>query len=212
MNKKDYTLSRIVVTILSIILLAAAAALTTKVQIGLAPWDALAGTLSEMFDIKFGYGSMIANSTMIILQLIILKKAFKKSQWLQIPVMLIFGYIINFFLYDVYTFEISSYVLRMIIFIIGLILLSIAVALLVRIHIITMPPEAFSKALSLKTKLTYTNARTGLDIVVIIFCTIAYFIFPINLQIREGTIITMVIFNFVTNQILKRFGPMIDRI
>ena len=191
------------ILILTLTCLGMGVSLMLKAQIGLAAWDALSATLSQIFRIKVGYASMISNFALFILQIIILAKAFNKSQYLQIPVMLFFGLVINFFLYRVFTFPLTAYWQRIVVFVVGTAIVAFCAALLVKKDLVTMPTEGFSKAVSMKSKLTFSQVRLGLDIITIAFCLIAVPLFKIKLEIREGTLICTVIFNYLISLFLQ---------
>lgn len=192
MNKN---IKDILFSILGIAILGSGVALMMKANIGLAAWDMVAVTLGNALNITEGTGSMIANFVLLIVQIILLGRSFKKSQYLQVFVILFFGAIIDFFLYNIYTFNLGSYPMQLVAFIIGIVLTSLGVSILVVVNFITMPTEAFSAAVAVKSRFTFNQVRLAVDVVSIIVCTILTFVLNLPPTLREGTIIGMIVFN-----------------
>lgn len=188
-------IKEILFSILGIIILGAGVAMMMKANVGLAAWDMVAATIGHIFKIKEGTGSIIANIVLFIAQIFILRKSFKKSQYLQVFVILFFGLIINFFLYDIFKFSLDTYMIRLLAFIMGNMLTSLGVSILVLVNFITMPVEAFSGAVALKTRFTFNQVRLSIDIICLILCTVLTLILNLPPTLREGTFISMVIFN-----------------
>lgn len=192
MNKQ---IKDILFSIIGIAILGSGVALMIKADIGLAAWDMVSVTLGNALNIKEGTGSMISNGALLIIQILLLGKSFKKSQYLQVFVILFFGIIINFFLYEIYRFNLGNYPMQLVAFLIGIVLTSIGVSILVVVNFITMPTEAFSAAVATKSKFTFNQVRLAVDVVSIIVCTILTFILKLPPTLREGTIIGMIVFN-----------------
>lgn len=210
--KKENKSLKVLISILALMLLGLGAALQVKAAIGLGPWDALTATISELTNLKFGTASIISNSIMILLQVLILRKAFKMSYWLQVPIVLLFGTVVNFFLYNIVTFEIIHYQQSLIVFFLGNLLAALALSLLVSIDIITMPPEGFSSAVAKVSKFDFSQVRLSIDIVSVIFCLLSTFLFDTKLQIREGTILAIVLFNLFLRIFIKIVKPKMDKL
>ncbi len=209
MNKKQRSVVRdLIFSAIGIAILGAGIALMIKPKIGLAPWDIASFTISEALNIKFGSASMVLNFVAITLQILILRSNFKKSQILQIPVSIFLGLIINFFEYSVFTFMVSTYLQKLSVFIIGVLVASFGVSILVVVNFITMPAEGLSLAVAEKTKQSFGKMRFGLDLVCTIGSSAIALILSLPLAVKEGTLIGMVLFNIALNiyiKILKNF-------
>lgn len=192
-NKQDAKF--IIISILALVVLAFGVSMMVKPEVGLGPWDALTATISELTGLMFGTASIISNIVMILLQLLILRRSFKLSYWTQVPIIFGFGYIINFFLYQVLKFNLTKYWLRMLLFALGNIVVAFAISVLVTIDIVAMPPEMFSSAVSKVFKFKFSNVRLGIDIASVIICLLSTLLLSTSLQIREGMIVSILVFN-----------------
>lgn len=180
---------------LAVIITACGAALTLKAAIGVGAWDALAQTGGEIFKIKVGTVGMICNFICVLLQIIILKKNFKLIQLLQIPVSILLGMIINLMLYQVYSnITITSYWMNIILLIIGYIITAGSVAVIMVMDIVTFALEGLCMAIHEVTKIKFHHLRQGVDVICILVILFVSLSMNIELSIREGTVIGMLLY------------------
>lgn len=172
----------------------AAIALALKAAIGVAPWDALNQSVSDISGIKVGTVIIILNGSLVLGQLLMIKKEFGIKHILQMAVSLLMGSIINFTLDNIYTFEITSYLQSAILFLIAIFLMAVIAGAVMALDIITFPVEAFCRELSKKIKPTFVQIRQGLDVFSIIFSLAISFLFKEPLAVREGTVLAMLFF------------------
>ena len=185
----------------------AAIALALKAAIGVAAWDAINQSVADVTKILVGTVIIIMNSILIFLQLVILRREFGIKHILQIVVSLIFGVIINFMLTHVYTFEITSYWIRLGLLLMAVTIQGIVAGMVMELDLITFPVEAFCRALSTIIKPTFVQVRQSLDVVSIL-ASIAISIFAkTHLNVREGTVIAMLLFSPIMGLSMKFFEP-----
>lgn len=188
---------------LAMIILGFGVSLMMKANIGLSAWDALSATLANLFGIKVGDASMISNIIMFTLQIILLGRAFKKTQYLQVFLIFLFGFVVNFFFYNVLQFEVYDYIFKIILLFLGAAFVAIAVTMLVVINILTMPLEGFCTAFSARTGIPFAKVRLSMDVITIILCLALSFIFSLPMEVREGTIIVMIVFNGLVAKLMN---------
>lgn len=210
MNK--IKLSQLLMLVISISLLSMAVALMMRSNIGLGAWDAIIASTAFVTKLKVGYASIVLNGTAFLLQIIMLGKNFKKSQYLQILIILLFGTIINFFYYNIILIEFDLYISRFIMWLIGSILSAFAIAILVSLDIVNMPAEGLSEAISIKTGISFFRARFFLDILAVVLSLLVTFIFKGPLNVREATIIGVFVFNFFLKLFVQILEPKLKNI
>ena len=206
MNKtvKSYSLLTLLIILVSI-----GVALMVKTGTGLGPWDAMALTFSYLTGMKIGTLGMISNFLCIFGQIVLLGKNFKKINFLQIPISILLGSTVNFFLYTVFkelTFE--SYMLRITIAVFSIISISFLVGAIVCLGLPTFSLEGFCSAVHQKTGIPFAKFRQWMDFFCVGLIIVLTLIFPIKWSLREGTIICMVIFG----PLLGIFMPKIEKI
>ncbi|WP_249029171.1 YczE/YyaS/YitT family protein [Tannockella kyphosi] len=186
---------RVGVLIFSVALIGMFCAFTMKADIGLGPYDANTKLFSELTMIQIGTVSIVANSICVFIQLVILKKEFTIFHLGQIPVSLLLGVVINFTYYTVLgPLVISSYVGNFLLFLVGIIGCSFSVGMVMVLDIITMALEGACMAVTKKTGIKFHVVRQLVDVVCVIFVVSMCLLCGIDMIIREGTIISALIF------------------
>lgn len=192
---------QIIILIISVIIIGFGASLTMKASLGIGAYDAAAMSISKTLVLKVGSVSMCINIICVLLQLIIVKKEFKPLQFLQIGVAVLSGVVINFFFYSVFSeIVISNYIIRFIMLVLGYIICAFSASIIMSINIVSLPLEGICLILSKKIGVNFGKVRQYADIVSILIVIILTLVFRIDLTLREGTILGMII-----------FGPMLDR-
>lgn len=166
-----------------------------KAGIGLAAFDAFNQTLSDTSGLKVGSIVMFAQIFFVFLQLILLKKKTTVKIFLQIPMVILLGQFINFFVYTVFDeLVFNHYLTRLIIFILSQFWISFFVGAILVLDLIAMPIEHFSLILTKRIPFTLGKIRQSIDLILIILSLMLTFIFSVSLSIREGTLISALIF------------------
>jgi len=188
------------------------ASITLKIAIGVAAWDAMAQSVAFMTGIKVGTIGMLFNSSCVLGQILLLKKNFKWIQLLQIPVNIVLGAIINFFLYDVLgPLTIDSYIVKLLLLLAAQVLIALAVSAVMVLDMVTFALEGFCMAISKVTNRDFSKIRQGADVLSILVALILTFGFSLPLTLREGAIIGMLIFAPLMGFFMKKLRPLFKK-
>ena len=123
-------------------------ALLVKMNVGVGPWDAMALSFSFLTGIKMGTIAIICNFLCVLGQIILLKREFKKINLLQMPVSMLLGYSINFFVYVVFkNMAFSNYIFRITTNIIVLVSVAFTMGAIVVLGLPTFALEGFCSAI-----------------------------------------------------------------
>lgn len=196
-------IKRYIALVILVSLAGCGAALSLKAAIGVSAWDALTQTFSDFIHIKVGTMGMILNCSCIVGQIIILKKDFKPIQLLQAVVSIILGSVINFMLYEVYTFELTAYWQNIALLVLAYILMAMLVGAVMTLNIVTFALEGLCMALERITPFEFAKIRQAVDVISIILCFILSFTLKLPLAVREGTVIGMIMFAPLMGQFMK---------
>lgn len=183
-----------------------------KAAVGIGPYDAVAQSVANITGIMVGTVTMILNTFFIVMQVAIKRKKFNPVQLLQFVVIFAFGSIVNFFLYQVLTFEVDSYLFRLSMFIFGTVIGAFGVAGVMNINVVYTPLEGFLSALSEVTNGDFVKFRMGFDLFSIVLTLILAFSFNIPLAIREGTIISAIFFSPIMGWFMKMQIPLLKKL
>lgn len=174
---------------------AVATSFTLKAAIGVSAYNAMCQSFSFISNIKVGTITLIMNSSLVLLQLVLQGKDFKKINFLQVVISFLFGIFFNFVYYDILgDFELTNYATRLTVFVIATIVLSFSVGIITTSNIVPFPPEAVCLVLEKRTKLSFATLRQLIDIIALVVTFLIFFIFKTPLPVREGTIILALVF------------------
>lgn len=201
-----------IILVTMITLVGVGAALTLKAAIGVGAWDGLAATTAGIVGIEVGTVGIGFNFICIFIQIIVLKKKFKKMQLLQFPVSILVGVIINFMLYDIFSvFTLDDYFIRVIVLIVGDAVCAFSVGFVMVMNMVAFPLEGACLVVSDKFDKKFHVIRQLVDVFCIIIILTLVFVFNQPLSVREGTIIGVLMFGPLMGISMKLLTPVIKR-
>lgn len=192
--KTEIRLCHVVTLIVCVIFVAISQSLCLKANIGvIACWDSVSMNVYELTGIKVGTVAIIINFCMILLQVMVQKRDFNWIKLLQVPLCIIAGVVTNIMYYNIFTFEVEAYYMKVILLIIAYVGLAVFIGCMTLLDIITMPGESLCYAIEAKTGFAFAKGRMTIDVICIAVSLALSYIFGLSLKIREGTIIGFII-------------------
>lgn len=212
---KSETVKRYILLVISLFFSALGVAVTKHGELGVSPISSVPNVLSYKFSsLSLGTWLIIWNCTLIVGQVLILRKNFKIIQLLQIPISLLFGYFTDFGSWLMSFIPVDSYVLRLAMVIFGVIILGFGISLSVISNVVMNSGEAFVKAVSDVRNKNFGNVKIALDISYVVLAIILSLLF-FNFKIvgtREGTVISAVCTGMVVKFFVKLFKKPLESI
>lgn len=184
-------MKKVIQSILLYIVSAIGISITLKAGIGVSGFNAMNLSISEWTSIKVGTITFIANLIFLIVYICLSeKKDFRKFTLMFISI-LFFGMVINFFLYTIFgTIHIENYLVRVGLFIFGVILAGGTTGIILSLDIIPFPIESLCLRIAELTKLTFSQYRYSVDLFSILLSITISLLYNLQFNIREGTIIS----------------------
>lgn len=181
------------------------AALQMKLNIGIGPWDGFGRSISYVTGLKVGDISMLQSSSCLLITFLLLKKNFKVKHLLTLFVGLLLGIFINFFFYVFFAnLNIESYFIKLVLFVLSIVASAYFVSIVQTSQFVSLPLEDLCQNLADKYNKTFAYMRQAADILCVAGIIIFTLIFKIPLTLREGTIISMIIFAPFTGVFMPR--------
>ena len=203
---------RILLYLVFIVISASGDALAFKGDIGVNPWEAVSQALNYITLVKIGTLTIILNIAMVLIEML-LRKKFDPLMILQVAVSFLIGFVVNFI---VYTFlgglVLDSYASKLIITVLGFIISATGNGLMMTCSIAAFPLEGMCQALAEKTGKDFAKTRQLFDVLFVALSLLIAFVFECGLSVREGTVISMVIYSPIMGFVLKKAQPKIDRL
>ncbi len=192
------------VSLIIFILFGFGISLQIKSNIGQSMFNALSLTLADVLDIKIGTILNIINGFFLCTNIIMRKFKINTSDFMQIIVILLNGFIVNFFVYFVlHSMVLNNYFLKLAIFIIGLLLSSMTLGILLAIGIIKFPIESFCITLSNQLHNRLSTVRFSIDLIFFLIILILVLAAHVPFYIREGTIISFILLPYLLGKSYK---------
>lgn len=204
--------TRIILSIIAYIITAIGISLVLKADIGYDSYNAFGATLSNLIGLKIGTVLMLMNYIFVIVYIIASKGKHLPIYIVQIIALAVHGTLINLFYYSVFdSIVLSSYILQILTFVVGIGICGLAVGVVTVLKIITFPVEQSCHQIEKLGITSFVKARYSLDFFFIFMALILPLIFQSDSFIREGTVIGMLSFSFFANIsktfVEKRFFP-----
>ncbi|MDD3028448.1 MAG: hypothetical protein PHI41_10445 [Erysipelotrichaceae bacterium] len=207
------TIQKLAVVIPAMIITAMGASLGIKAAVGVGAWDALSISVCQVIGLKVGTFSMIMNITCVAIQLVILKKDFKIVHASQVLVSVMLGGVVNFMIYNVFArFTITSYAINLGLLLLSVIICSIAISVIMTVNLVTFPLESCCMVIANKLNKNFGTLRQMVDVAAIVISLGLSLAFADPIQVREGTVIAMILFGPLLNLIMPRLQPGMEKL
>ena len=184
------------VFLLGLFFCALGTAISTRANLGTVPISTLSYLFTFLCPLSFGTTTFILNFIFLLLQIAILKKDFKKSNYLQILLVIFFGYFIDLGMHLSEFFITDNYILNLIMLIVGIIILAFGITL-ERFADFYLPGDGLVRAITSKSQISFDKVKIGFDTLQVVLTIIISLIMLHNITgVREGTVISAVLVGF----------------
>lgn len=170
--------------------------------------SAIAGSMG----IKVGTAMILLYGFFLVLQILMLRKNFQISGFLQLVPVVIQGWILNYFKYSFPPFQIlapQTYPERFVVFLIGMVLISFGFTCVKCSKFVNYPPETFCSLMAERTGIRFGTSKIVLDFVYVGTSLLLCRLFCLDFGIvREGT----VIFAICNGLLINGFQPRVENV
>ncbi len=188
-------LKRSIIFIAGLFVMAFGVALSVKANLGTSPISSVPYVYSLSFPLSMGITTIIMHLVMVLLQIVILRKAYKAIQLLQLVVALIFGYFTDLTLFLVRANEYATnYFYQWFLCIVSVIFIAFGIFLEVKANVTYLAGEGLVLAISKAFHIEFGKVKVGFDCALVTIAIVSSFIFLKDLKgIREGTVASAIL-------------------
>lgn len=205
MQKKNF-LYHLLLTLFAISMIGFGMSLIIKANLGQSTVSGFTNALAHVLNIKAGTVLIYFNLLCFVFELILLGNKINPILILQPLLSLVFGNVVNFFLYDfsyLANLELSQYGLQVIGLLVGIAVMSLGVSLMMSVKLVVLPYDAFVVVFSDHYKIPFIKVRTGFDFLFVLSSLLMTWVFSLSyMSVREGTII----FAFTVGSLIAFFS------
>lgn len=191
--------------VVGLCILACGVSFSIKGALGTSPISSLPYVLSLIIpSLTVGNLTIMMHLVMILLQILILQRAFEWIQLMQLPVAFIFGYLTDFWVWMTRGIIVDNYLEQWMVCIIGIILVGIGVSIEVKAGVVVLAGEGLILAICKVLSVEFPKMKIINDVTLVSISVILSFVFLGSLEgVREGTIAAAIFVGIVAKQSRK---------
>lgn len=185
-----------------------AIALSIKAALGTSPISSTPYVLNIVTGLSVGVTTIIFNTLIVLLQIVILRKKFRPFQLLQIPVSMIFGFLCDFALFCLDGLTLSAYWQQWLVCIASVVVLAFGVSIEVNAKLVTLAGEGLVLAICRICPIKFGYMKVICDLGMVLTAVLISLIFLHNVQgVREGTLAAAVFVGLIAKQFNRFMTP-----
>lgn len=158
--------NRLLVYILGIFFIALGSVVAIKSKLGVSPISSLPFSINKVTGISIGVASVFLFCIYVLMQIIILKKDYKKIQLLQVIFAVVFGNIVDL-LNNFINLEANNFFTQIMFCFLSVVIIAIGIVMTLKADIVPLAPEGLAKAISGKFDIEFGKVKMSIDCIVV---------------------------------------------
>lgn len=188
-------------------------AFSIKAGLGTSPISSLPYVLSCLIPFTVGTTTIMLHVTLILLQILLLRKRYELIQLMQLPVALVFGSLTDFAVWALDGVSAGSYLEQWLLCAVGILLVGIGVSMEVTANVVTLAGEGMVLAVCKVFPVKFGNAKIGFDVTLVVIASVLSLVFLHTLEgVREGTVAAAILVGMTARQVNKPMKRLADRL
>ncbi len=189
-------------------------AISVKSNMGVSPVSSIPYTMTCVWGIEMGKATIIFHCILVLLQILILRKHFRKINLLQIAVGVVFGYFTTFCNYLAAFFpSTDNLVIRICMVLISTVFVAFGIFFYLPANVMPLAGEGVMQAVSQVTGIEFSKVKIGFDCTMVVISTVVCLVCIHSLgSVGLGTIIAAVLVGVVLGFINRHFGAWRDKL
>ncbi len=190
-------LKQSVVFIFALFFMSMGVTLSVKADLGVSPISCIPYVYSLKFPLTLGETTIILNVLLILLQMAVLRKKYEWVQLIQIPVVFVFGFFIDFTMQMFSWLEPADYLSKALLCLLACVVVAFGVFLEVKAKLTYLPGEGLAMAITKVFDIEFGKTKIAIDSSMVILGIASSFIFLSALAgIREGTVAAAILVGY----------------
>lgn len=200
------TPKRYLLLILAVMIQSAGIALVVKSLLGTSPISSLPYVLSLISPFTFGQTTFAVNMVFVVFELLMLRRDFPAIFWLQVPVTILFGFCIDFFM-QLFAILPEAYALKLLLCLLGTSLVALGVAGQGIADVLMLAGEGAVYVFARKFHINFGKVKVGNDISLVAIAAIVSVLTMGTIEgIREGTLISALLTGIIARFYLRHLS------
>ncbi|MCB6991923.1 DUF6198 family protein [bacterium 210820-DFI.6.37] len=188
--------------------------ISVKSDLGVSPVSSIPYTMTCVWGIEMGKATILFHIGLVLLQVLLLRRAFQVKNLLQILVGIVFGYFTTFCNYCVsFLPDPENILLRLLMIALSIILIALGIFFYMPADIMPLAGEGAMKAVSDVTHIAFPKVKVGFDTSMVALSLITCLISLRSLgSVGIGTVVAAVLVGTTLGIITRFFGSRRDRL
>lgn len=209
---KENIKRRLILYVVGLFIMTLGISMSVKSNLGVSPVSSIPYTITCIWGMEMGKATILFHVMLVLLQILILRRAFPLKNLLQIVVGILFGYFTTF---SNYLFSFSptpeNLVIRLLMMLCSAALIAIGIFFYLPANIMPLAGEGAMKAISDVSQIAFSNVKIAFDVTMVTVSLIACLIFLHALRsVGLGTVIAAVLVGTILGIINRKFGKKRD--
>lgn len=211
--KKENLPVRMLMLLTGIFVIAFGVALSIRSNLGTTPISSVPYVYNIVFPaVTVGTFTILLNLLFVVLQIVLLRKNFKPYLLLQVPVVFIFGWFIDFSLYLLGGAVPGNYLVQWVFCIVSCVIIAFGVFLQVKANVVMLPGDGLVIALSDTFKKEFGLVKILFDSFLVLSALIAILLLNNGFHgVREGTVASALLVGFIV-QFYQKHIRFVDKL
>ena len=211
--KKENLPVRMLMLLTGIFVIAFGVALSIRSNLGTTPISSVPYVYNIVFPaVTVGTFTILLNLLFVVLQIVLLRKNFKPYLLLQVPVVFIFGWFIDFSLYLLGGAVPGNYLVKWVFCIASCVIIAFGVFLQVKANVVMLPGDGLVIALADTLRKEFGLTKILFDSFLVLSALIAILLLNNGLHgVREGTIASALLVGFIV-QFYQKHIRFVDKL
>ena len=196
-----------------LLIMALGVACSIQADLGTSPVSSLPYVLSRITPLSVGTTTILVNSGLVLLQILILRRRYDPLQLLQLPVAVAFGYLTDLALWAVDFLQPAAYWQQWLLCLAGILLVGVGVSFEVTAGVATMAGEGVVLAICQVAPVKFGAMKVGVDVsLVAAACVLSLLFLGQVAGVREGTVAAALLVGQVARRMNRRLEPLDRRL
>lgn len=187
-------------------------AFSIKGGLGTSPISSLPYVVSRITPLTVGTATIAMHVTLILLQILLLRRRYQLMQLLQLPVALLFGMLTDAAVSALQGIVPGSYLAQWGLCLVGIALVGIGVSMEVTANVVVLAGEGMVLAVCQVSPVKFAAGKVGFDVTLVLLATVLSFLFLGHLEgVREGTVVAAICVGMVVKLVNKPMGRFAEK-
>ena len=189
-------------------------AFSINAELGTSPVSSIPYVTSEISGLSVGTTTIIVNTIIVLLQIVVLRRRFKLIRLLQIPVCVVFGLLIDVAGLCIEAVVPDNYFMQWLLCVCGIVLVAVGVAFEMSAGVLTLAGEGLVQALcTVLPKVKFGYMKVMVDVSFVVIAVVLSLISLHELQgVREGTVAAAIFVGLIAKFLNRFISPVANKL